>query len=86
MDWIESYNVHELDIDIRRFTSFGVIKVCSATVPWSWILKPFPGVPTAGSPLANFTSHGYAVTNLQEKVSLHIEHECFYFSCGNLSI
>ncbi|KAJ8598032.1 nitrogen permease regulator 2 [Rhizopogon salebrosus TDB-379] len=26
LDWMESYNVHELGIDVRRFTSFGVIK------------------------------------------------------------
>ena len=27
LEWMESHNVHQLGIDIRRFTSFGVIKV-----------------------------------------------------------
>lgn len=27
MEWMEAYNVNELGIDVRRFTSFGVIKV-----------------------------------------------------------
>ena len=26
-DWMEEYDVHKLGIDVRRFTSFGVIKV-----------------------------------------------------------
>jgi hypothetical protein len=26
-EWMEAYGVHELGIDVRRFTSFGVIKV-----------------------------------------------------------
>ena len=26
-EWMERYGVHELNIDVRRFTSFGVIKV-----------------------------------------------------------
>ncbi len=28
-DWMEEYDVHKLNIDVRRFTSFGVIKVSS---------------------------------------------------------
>ncbi|KAG6329285.1 hypothetical protein ID866_9805 [Astraeus odoratus] len=36
-EWMESHAVHELGIDVRRFTSFGVIKVCidrlTATIP-----------------------------------------------------
>ena len=26
-EWLESHSVHELGIDVRRFTSFGVVKV-----------------------------------------------------------
>ncbi len=28
-EWMEEYDVHKLGIDVRRFTSFGVIKVRS---------------------------------------------------------
>ncbi len=27
LQWIQDYDVEEMDIDVRRFTSFGVIKV-----------------------------------------------------------
>lgn len=29
VEWMEEYNVNELGVDVRRFTSFGVIKVLS---------------------------------------------------------
>lgn len=28
MEWMEAYDVHDIGVDVRRFTSFGVIKVC----------------------------------------------------------
>lgn len=30
-EWMESHDVHEVGVDVRRFTSFGVIKVRQAT-------------------------------------------------------
>lgn len=29
LEWMNEHNVHQLGIDVRRFTSFGVIKVSS---------------------------------------------------------
>lgn len=31
MEWMEEYNVNELGVDVRRFTSFGVIKVAASS-------------------------------------------------------
>ena len=52
-EWMESHEVHELGIDVRRFTSFGVIKVrlrntCRAT---SFNVHPLLGFPPPSPPL-----------------------------------
>lgn len=32
LQWIQDYGIEEMDIDVRRFTSFGVIKVALLTI------------------------------------------------------
>lgn len=39
-EWMEEHDVHQLGIDIRRFTSFGVIKVHSALPPPPQLTNP----------------------------------------------
>ncbi|KAF8892501.1 nitrogen permease regulator 2-domain-containing protein [Infundibulicybe gibba] len=46
-EWMEAYNVHELGIDVRRFTSFGVIKGFLRRVHrWPILLPPDPSQST----------------------------------------
>lgn len=56
LEWMETYGIHELGIDVRRFTSFGVIKVSIClrqSAPF--LIKP-AGLPPARSPMACPTS------------------------------
>ncbi|KAG0699675.1 nitrogen permease regulator 2-domain-containing protein [Suillus ampliporus] len=47
LDWMETYNVHELGIDVRRFTSFGVIKAFLRRVHrWPILLPADTSSPT----------------------------------------
>ncbi|KAJ7774959.1 nitrogen permease regulator 2-domain-containing protein [Mycena metata] len=46
LDWMETYEIHELGIDVRRFTSFGVIKGFLRRVHrWPVLLPSEPGSP-----------------------------------------
>jgi len=54
LDWMEAYEVHSLGIDVRRFTSFGVIKVrfpVRFTRITTYIIPP--GLPSESPPLAH---------------------------------
>lgn len=52
-EWEEEHNVRAQGIDVRRFMSFGVIKVTmTISMPWS-ILKIPPGVLATNPPLAH---------------------------------
>jgi nitrogen permease regulator 2-like protein len=43
-EWMDEYNVEGMGIDVRRFITFGVIKV-AFLFSWTWvILIPLPGI------------------------------------------
>lgn len=87
-DWMEEYDVHKLGIDVRRFTSFGVIKV---RVPLSalpiGILSSHAshtGVPTQSPPLAHpphpsratpRPAHGHGLSRSQARQELRLHHD-----------
>ncbi|KAJ7285989.1 nitrogen permease regulator 2-domain-containing protein [Mycena rebaudengoi] len=48
LDWMETYKVYDLGIDVRRFTSFGVIKGFLRRVHrWPVLLPPEPSTPVS---------------------------------------
>jgi Nitrogen permease regulator 2 len=51
LEWMESHSVHQLGIDIRRFTSFGVIKVM-IFLPQCKSQQSLPGILTKSPSLA----------------------------------
>ena len=53
-DWMEEYDVYKLGIDVRRFTSFGVIKVLSSQMYFRTEILIFcSGVSAKGTPVAD---------------------------------
>lgn len=54
LEWMQENDVHQLNVDPRRFVSFGVIKVCGMCV-WEVRTSPYnalSGLLATGSPLA----------------------------------
>ncbi|KAJ6597008.1 nitrogen permease regulator 2-domain-containing protein [Mycena vulgaris] len=58
LDWMETYGIHDLGIDVRRFTSFGVIKGFLRRVHrWPVLLPSDPEMPPFDAFDPNSVSH-----------------------------
>ena len=53
LEWIQEYQVEQCGIDVRRFTSFGVIKVVEeGLLGWARLLSFALGFPSSGPQVA----------------------------------
>lgn len=53
-DWIKEFDVEIMGIDVRRFTSFGVIKVSVLYLSIAGLINVNLGLPSSSAPLSSF--------------------------------
>lgn len=52
LEWMEEHDVLSVGVDVRRFTTFGVVKVSLIVYPEPPLSVPVPGISQEGSSLA----------------------------------